>query len=196
MVREIPYRESSERGFTLIEMMVAVVILIVAAVSVAQLVPASISYDLRNRNDSTALIAAERLAEQMALQSLTAATTTCPSNSVPASNYGFCDTDNDAVALGDIAAGNITSSVGCPLTAAGQLDFSQLSSACTAGYTRTKTYTWNPSIPTTQSVELRWRVITLRSAGNPYRKIYIVGGQSGSASQSLTVTNIQTVAGQ
>jgi prepilin-type N-terminal cleavage/methylation domain-containing protein len=195
MARDFPCDGSGERGFTLIEMMVAVVILIVAAVSVAELVPASISYDLRNRNDSTALIAAERLSEQMALQALTSSTTICPNNSIPATNYGFCDNDNDAIALGDIAAGSPTS-VGCPLTAAGQLDFSQPSTACAAGYTITKTYTWNPSIPTTQSVELRWAVVTMRNAGTPYRKVFIVGGRAGSALQSLTVTSVRTVVGK
>ena len=48
-------RRNSQRGFTLVEVLMAIVILLVGIVAVAQLVPASISSNSANRNDSTSL---------------------------------------------------------------------------------------------------------------------------------------------
>src|SRR5580698_139838 len=50
----------NERGFTLTEVLIAIVILLVGVVAVAQLVPASIGTNSANRNDSSALVFAQR----------------------------------------------------------------------------------------------------------------------------------------
>ena len=47
-------------GFTLTEVLIAIVILLVGIVAVAQLVPASIGSNSANRNDSSALVFAQR----------------------------------------------------------------------------------------------------------------------------------------
>jgi prepilin-type N-terminal cleavage/methylation domain-containing protein len=49
-----------QRGFTLTEVLIAIVILMVGIVAVAQLVPASIGSNSANRNDSSALVFAQR----------------------------------------------------------------------------------------------------------------------------------------
>jgi prepilin-type N-terminal cleavage/methylation domain-containing protein len=49
-----------QRGFTLTEVLIAIVILLVGIVAVAQLVPVSISSNSANRNDSSALVFAQR----------------------------------------------------------------------------------------------------------------------------------------
>jgi len=49
-----------QRGFTLTEVLIAIVILLVGIVAVAQLVPASIGSNSANRNDSSALVFAQR----------------------------------------------------------------------------------------------------------------------------------------
>src|SRR5579863_1382 len=49
-----------QRGFTLIEVLLAIVVLLVGIVAVAQLVPASIGSNSLNRNDSSALVFAQR----------------------------------------------------------------------------------------------------------------------------------------
>jgi prepilin-type N-terminal cleavage/methylation domain-containing protein len=67
---------AGERGFTLVEMLMATVIVLVGLVAVAQLVPASVMINANNRNDGTALVFAQRQLEAMRAQPLTATTFT------------------------------------------------------------------------------------------------------------------------
>jgi len=64
-------RNRAAAGFTMIELLIAIVILLVGVVAVAQLVPNAIRSDFRNRYDSTALILAQQQMEQMVEQNLT-----------------------------------------------------------------------------------------------------------------------------
>ncbi len=68
-----------ERGFTLVEMLMATVIVVVGLVAVAQLVPTSIMMNANNRNDGTALVIAQRQMEALRAVPLTATTFTDPS---------------------------------------------------------------------------------------------------------------------
>lgn len=189
---------SAAAGFTMIELMIAILILLVGIVAVAKLVPAAIDTNFRNRNDSTGLIAAQRQLEQMARQPLDAQIMgACAA--APVGEYYFCDTDTDMIPLGDIDATlgpSVTTERGCPLTATGQLDFTQPAANCDAGYMVNKQWVWNPVTGTNQNVELRWRVITWHVLGQPKRKVFIVGARAGTAGQSLLVTNLQTVVGR
>lgn len=60
----------NQRGFTLTEVLIAIVILLVGIVAVAQLVPASIGSNSANRNDSSALVFAQRQMDQFLSQPL------------------------------------------------------------------------------------------------------------------------------
>ena len=64
-------RNRAAAGFTMIELLIAIVILLVGVVAVAQLVPNAIRSDFRNRYDSTALILAQQQMGQMMEQNLT-----------------------------------------------------------------------------------------------------------------------------
>lgn len=66
------------RGFTLIEMMIATVVLLVGLVGVAQLVPVSVLLNTANRNDSTSLVIAQREMDQLMAQPLASLTFTDP----------------------------------------------------------------------------------------------------------------------
>src|SRR6266436_8437079 len=57
-------------GFSILEMMFATVILLVGLVAIAQLVPATILMNYRNRNDSSALVFAQRELDVMLDQKL------------------------------------------------------------------------------------------------------------------------------
>jgi type II secretory pathway pseudopilin PulG len=61
---------TGQAGFSILEMMLATVILLVGLVAIAQLVPASILLNYRNRTDSSALVFAQRELDQFLDQPL------------------------------------------------------------------------------------------------------------------------------
>ncbi len=63
-------RRRSQIGFTMVEVLMAIGILLVGIVAVAQLVPASISSNSANRNDSSSLVFAQRELDQFLSQPL------------------------------------------------------------------------------------------------------------------------------
>lgn len=65
-------RDSRQAGFSMVELLIAIVILLVGVVAVAQLVPAAIQTNTRNRYDSTALILAQRQLDLMTAQDIRA----------------------------------------------------------------------------------------------------------------------------
>lgn len=65
-------RSSGQAGFSMVELLIAIVILLVGVVAVAQLVPAAIQTNTRNRYDSTALILAQRQLDLMTAQDIRA----------------------------------------------------------------------------------------------------------------------------
>src|SRR5438270_5593891 len=79
-------QESLQRGFSILEMILASAILMVGIVSVMQLVPASLRGSLDNRMDTLATVIAQRELDQMLGQ--------------PLSVSSFTDKDGHAVSLG------------------------------------------------------------------------------------------------
>jgi type II secretory pathway pseudopilin PulG len=70
MLSAFTNRRRNEEGFSLLEMMLATLILLVGLVAIAQLVPASILLNYRNRTDSSSLVFAQRQLDQMLDQPL------------------------------------------------------------------------------------------------------------------------------
>jgi prepilin-type N-terminal cleavage/methylation domain-containing protein len=67
-------KKHGQRGFTLLELAVASLILMVGVVGVVQLVPASQQSNLNNRVDTTAMVFAQREMDQIMQQPLTLTT--------------------------------------------------------------------------------------------------------------------------
>jgi type II secretory pathway pseudopilin PulG len=70
MQRPIPKHRADQSGFTLMELMIATLVLMVGIVAVAQLVPLAVSLNASNRQNSTALVIAQRVLGQMLGQDL------------------------------------------------------------------------------------------------------------------------------
>src|SRR6266851_448879 len=92
MQRSLIRPRTRQEGFSILEMMIATIILLVGLVAIAQLVPASILMNYRNRTDSSALVFAQRELDQMLDQ--------------PLSSGFFIDAMGNTCQLGDPAAAN------------------------------------------------------------------------------------------
>lgn len=150
-----------ERGFTLVEMLIATVVVLVGLVAVAQLVPTSVMLNATNRSDGTALVLAERQME--ALRAIPLASTTftdplgitCP----------FATTCN----IGDPAQPGLV--VGSPVVTINNSPVIDFGQALVPGYGFTFT---DPNDPVGALNDVRWAVITITN-GTVTGKRIIVG---------------------
>ena len=163
MVRGDSKRRSGERGFTLTEMLIATVVVLVGLVAVAQLVPTSVLVNANNRNDGTALVFAQRQMETLREQPLSAATftdplgVTCPSSTT--CNLGDATEPNQLVGSPVVVSMN-----GAPL-----IDFS---ASTVSGYSFTYL---DPNDPFSTPYDVRWAVITVTKGPVVTGRRFIVG---------------------
>jgi prepilin-type N-terminal cleavage/methylation domain-containing protein len=168
---------SRQRGFTLMEMLIATAIVIVGLVAVAQLVPASVMLDSHNRNDGTALVFAQRVIEAMREQPLSATTFTdiegvvCPLGQT-------CQLGNPAQPK-VVVGGPVVTFQGSPI-----IDFT---AAPVTGYSFNYT---DPNDPAGTVTEVRWAVImNTNTAGVPVSRRIILGVfRRGMTSPTLPVS--------
>jgi len=145
-----------QRGFTLIEMLIAVVVVLFGLVAVAQLVPTSVMLNSNNRNDGTALVFAQREMEAMREQPLTAITFTDPQGIV-------CQIGDPTKPL---------QVVGNPVVLFNGLPVIDFSASAVAGYSFSYT---DPNDPLGASYDVRWAVITITKGSIVTGKRFIVG---------------------
>jgi len=145
--------EGKQRGFSILEMLIAVVVLMVGALGVAQLIPFSLSNNTSNRGDSTGLVIAQRELEQFLQQPVTATTYTNTTNvDDPCYQPVVCNLGSNA----------FNQYVGSPTTQVGtrrMIDFTQ---AKVAGYNVTYR---DAQDPTKSAYDVRWAVWTNGNAG-------------------------------
>ena len=154
-------RRRGEKGFSLLEMMFATIILLVGLVAIAQLVPASIFLNSQNRTDSSALVFAQRELDQFLDQ--------------PLSSSSFTDTLGNTCQLGNPA---VTNSVqGSTMTTFNNQAIIVFTSpppsaAPTSGYGFTYQ---DPNDPSGTTFDLRWAVIITGNGGTASSKRFIIG---------------------
>jgi len=144
-----------QEGFSILEMMLATVILLVGLIAIAQLVPASILLNYRNRTDSSALVFAQRELDQMLDQPLTV-------------NF-FTDALGNTCQLGNPAITNTIQGTNVlVLNNQTLIDFS----SSVPGYNFTFA---DPTDPTNATYDLRWAVIITGNGGTPSSKRFVLG---------------------
>lgn len=99
-------------GFTMIELLIAIMLLLVGVVAVAQLIPAAMVTNLQNRYDSTALIIAQRQLELMLAQP------TDVGNPAVNSDYFFVATQPNGTTPMTINMGLNNPAAACPFAGA------------------------------------------------------------------------------
>jgi prepilin-type N-terminal cleavage/methylation domain-containing protein len=143
-----------ERGFTLVEMLFATVIVVVGLVAVAQLVPTSMMMNANNRNDGAALVIAQRQMEALRAIPLTATTFTDPLG-VTCPLGQTCD-------VGDPSqSGVVVGNPVVPFNNSPIINFSAPTSVAGYGFTYTE-----PNDPTGAVNDVRWAVITVTNGTN------------------------------
>ncbi len=173
------YRKG-QRGFSILEMMFATIILLVGLVAIAQLVPASILLNNRNRTDSSALVFAQRELDQFLDQ--------------PLSSSSFVDALGNTCQLGDPTIKNSAqgSNVAIfnfqPVIVFGSPPSPQ---APTNGYGFTYA---DPNDPSGTSYDVRWAVI-ITGSGSVSGKRFILGVQQQGGNgyyQPITIDTIKS----
>jgi prepilin-type N-terminal cleavage/methylation domain-containing protein len=157
-------RGTSQRGFTLVEMLVATLIVIVGLVAVAQLVPTSVLLNSNNRNDGTALVFAQRQMEALREQPLNLFTfndpvgVTCPIATI-------CNLGSPALPRQPVGSPLVVN----PNSGTLVIDFS---AAKVSGYSFTYT---DPNDPYKSPYDVRWAVFTVVNGQLITGKRIIVG---------------------
>jgi prepilin-type N-terminal cleavage/methylation domain-containing protein len=167
-----------QQGFTLIELMIAVLVLVVGVVSVAELVPAAILLNSRNRADSSSLVFAQREMDQFVNYALTATATTPP--------YTFTDQQGMTCNLGGVTVFNAR--VGSPVTTVGGHVAIDFSGAQVGGYSYTYTDPTDPNF----AYDVRWAVINTGAANNVYSRRFILGVQKRGGDTPLPPVTLDT----
>lgn len=172
-------RWKNQRGFTLTEVLIAILILLVGIVAVAQLVPASISSNSTNRNDSSALVFAQREIDQFLGQPL----------NMSISPPSFIDAEGNLCSLGDPTQPNVV--VGGPVV----LFYNQLviDFGSSSGVTNYSFVYHDPNDPSGVVYDVRWAVITTMNGSAVSSKRFILGARKKGGNGIYNPVTLDTI---
>lgn len=156
-------RRPKQGGFTILEMLIATVIMLVGLVAVAQLVPLSIKLNGGNRDDSTALVFAQRELDEMLDQPITTPSFTDPQGVLCAPAGYVCN-------LGNVATPGVP--VGSPVVMVSGRPMIDFSAAQVANYSFNYV---DPNDPFGLQYDVRWAVITFSNGTTASGKRFILG---------------------
>lgn len=165
----------SASGFTLVEMLIATVIVVIGLVAVAQLVPTSMMMNANNRSDGSALVLAQKQMEvlravPLGINSFTDATgVTCP----PAATCFVGDPNQP----GQVVGSPVKLVNGSPV-----IDYAQ---PLVAGYGFTYT---DPNDPTGAVNDVRWAVVSVTNGTVIGRRIVVGAFRKGMKTPTFPVS--------
>jgi prepilin-type N-terminal cleavage/methylation domain-containing protein len=167
-------KRCNQRGFTLVELMVAMVVLLVGVVAVAELVPAAVFMNGANRADSSSLVFAQRELDQFVEQPLTVTS--------------FVDLQGNTCNLGSATSFNTV--VGNPVTTVAGHAAIDFSGSQVSGYGY---YYTDPEDTSGAIYDARWAVISNGTAGNVTSRRFILGVRKKSGNTPLLPVTIETM---
>ena len=175
-------RAIGNQGFTLVEMLIATVVVLVGLVAVAQLVPTSVMMNSNNRNDGTAMVFAQQQMEVMREQLLTWQPPALPTFSDP---QGMSCPLGETCNLGDPTTANL---VGSPVVVtSANVPIIDFSASPVTGYSFTYT---DPNDPFSAPYDVRWAIQTVTNSQQLItgRRIIVGVFRRGMKTPTLPVT--------
>lgn len=164
-IEHLPSQRRTQTGSTLIELMMACLILLVGFTGGLALILTAIKNDSRDKTDSTATILSQMVTEMVA---------SVPANASSSVTVTDCNPTTSS-ASHTISTTGSTSGSGAPLTSGGQIDFTQ---AAVSGYSMTF-YSCQASTGDRQTLyDVRWNIKTLST----YTKLVTVAARSSDTS--------------
>lgn len=168
-----PRKRAGEHGFSILEMLIASVILMIGIIGVVQLVPASLQLNATNRYDTLSTVIAQRELDQMLAQ--------------PIDTITFTDTSGNLISLG--GAG----SPGAPVIMQGPMAQINFTADRVDGFSIASYMDPNdPNFPNGATFELRWAVIPQVSGGRVISKRIILGCRQTNATQPILPVNLDS----
>jgi prepilin-type N-terminal cleavage/methylation domain-containing protein len=176
-------KRGRRNGFTLTEVLVATIVLLVCLVAIAQLVPASILSNSSNRNDSSAMVFAQQELNQFISRPI--GDTQYTTDTL----LGLCNPGNPCL-LGDATQDGQT--IGSPLVVINNQPVINFNAPLVAGYSLTYQ---DFNDPGGVSYDVRWAVIARAPGGNISNKRFILGVLKRGGNSFFVPVTLDTLVG-